>query len=107
MSLPSTIGGPQAGNAYYGPTGSIGGAALAAGASASGSVVIPGASAIMANGGVIVVSPATPGAPGAGFHWVGYMDASTTDQVDVEVTNVSGSIGTPTASEYMVCVFGI
>ena len=97
--------------ARQGVTGSIGGSALTAGQTATGSVVIPGASALAKQntnyaqtvGAVITCSPAFSGGPGAGFVWNAYLDdSSVTDQVTVEVTCIVA--GTPTAGSYAVQV---
>ncbi len=97
--------------ARVGVTGSIGGSALTAGERATGSVVIPGASALAkqntayANSvlAVVLASPAFAGGPGAGFTVDAYIDdASVTDQVTVAVTCVAS--GTPTAGAYCVLV---
>jgi hypothetical protein len=91
-------------------TGSIGGSPVAGGASATGTVSMPGASALLAynssyqapSGGTLQISPAFAGGPGAGFVWQAYLDGSTTDQIDVEVTNVTSGSLTPTAGIYCV-----
>lgn len=97
--------------AKVGLTPSIGGAALTAGERATGSVVIPGASALLkANpnyatqiGAALMASPAFTGGPGAGFTVDAYLDdATVTDQVTVAVTAVAA--GTPTAGVYTVFV---
>ena len=97
--------------AKFGLTPSIGGAALTAGERATGSVVIPGASALLkANpnyvtqiGAVLMASPAFTGGPGAGFTVNAYLDdATVTDQVTVAVTAVAA--GTPAAGQYAVFV---
>jgi hypothetical protein len=95
--------------AKFGVTASIGGSALTAGQRATGSIVIPGASALLKQntsyaqsvGAVAIASPAFAGGPGAGFTWNAYIDdASVTDQVTVEVTCIAA--GTPTAGVYAV-----
>jgi hypothetical protein len=95
--------------ARIGVTASIGGSALTAGEVATGSVVIPGASALAKQnaayqqsvGAVVVASPAFAGGPGTGFVVDAYIDdASVTDQVTVAVTCVAA--GTPTAGVYCV-----
>lgn len=97
--------------ARFGVTGSIGGSALTAGQRATGSIVIPGASALAKQntayaqsvGAVVSCSPAFAGGPGAGFTWNAYIDdASVTDQVTVEVTCIAA--GTPVAGVYAVSV---
>ncbi len=97
--------------ARFAVTGSIGGSALTAGQRATGSVVIPGASALAKQntsyaqsvGAVVSCSPAFAGGPGGGFTWNAYIDdASVTDQVTVEVTCIAA--GTPVAGVYAVSV---
>lgn len=97
--------------ARQGVTGSIGGSALTAGQTATGSIVIPGASSLLKQntdyspsvGAVLSCSPAFTGGPGAGFVWNAYLDdATTADQVTVVVTCVVA--GTPTAGVYAVQV---
>ncbi len=101
----------DASKALVGVTASIGGSALTAGQRATGSVVIPGASALAkqntayANSviAVVLASPAFAGGPGAGFTVDAYIDdASVTDQVTVAVTCVAA--GTPTAGAYVAMV---
>jgi hypothetical protein len=96
-------------------TGNIGGSPLTTLAAATGTVTIPGASALLAAnanyaqqaGGVLVVSPAFAGGPGAGFMASAYLDSSTTDLVHVQVINVTTGTLTPTAGPYMVAVLQI
>jgi hypothetical protein len=79
-----------------GTTGSIGGSSLAAGACASGTVAVTGATTSMA----VVASPAGGTSAGAGFLWRGYVSSSGT--VTVQVCAVTA--GTPTAATYNVRV---
>jgi len=83
----------------HGVTGSIGGSPLLIGTAATGTVSITGASAAVAAGKCICVTPNT--FPGAGFSWhSAYISAS--DTVTVQVfANVAG---TPTASTYNVTI---
>src|SRR5262245_13542548 len=77
-----------------GTTGSIGGGALVAGACASGTATVTGATTSM----VAVSSPGTY--PGDGNYWVTYVSAG--DTVTVKVC--AAVAGTPTASTYVVRV---
>jgi len=77
-----------------GTSGSIGGTALAAGACASGTVSIPGATTAMA----VVASPTTY--PGDGMAWRPYVSAAGTVTVKV----CADVAGTPAASTYNVRV---
>jgi hypothetical protein len=98
--------------ALFGITGSIGGSSISAGASATGTISIPGASALVqangsfanVSGATIEVTPNFQGGPGNGFIWRGYLDASTTDLIDIVVTNVTSGSLTPTAGTYAVKV---
>lgn len=83
-----------------GVTGSIGGSPLILGQAATGTVSITGASAAVAAGAVIIVTPVTQGDPGAGFIWTGYLSGS--DTITVSVICIVA--GTPTATTYNVAV---
>jgi hypothetical protein len=72
----------------------IGGGSLAAGACASTTVTVTGATTAM----VIDVTPVT--FPGAGFFWKAYVSASNTVTVEV----CASVVGTPTSSAYNVRV---
>jgi hypothetical protein len=93
-------------------SGSIGGSSVSAGASATGNVNIPGATALLTansayqteSGGVLICTPAFGAGPGAGFVWQAYLDSSTTDQIDIEVTNVTSGSLTPTAGIYCIAL---
>jgi len=83
----------------HGVTASIGGSALLVGTAATGTVVITGASAAVAAGKCICVTPNT--FPGASFSWNrAYISA--TDTVTVQV--FADVAGTPTASTYNVTI---
>ena len=83
----------------HGVTASIGGSALPVGTAATGTVVITGASAAVAAGKCICVTPNT--FPGASFSWNrAYISA--TDTVTVQV--FADVAGTPTASTYNVTI---
>ncbi len=77
-----------------GTSGAIGGSALTAGGSATGTVSIAGAASSMG----VVVTPTTY--PGTGFNWAGYVSSAGT------VTVVVNAIvaGTPTSTTYNVRV---
>ncbi|WP_321913589.1 hypothetical protein [Paraburkholderia sp. J11-2] len=77
-----------------GTTSSIGGSSLAAGACATGTVAVSGATTSMA----VAVSPVAT--PGAGYVWEGYVSAAGT--VTVNVCAIVA--GTPTATTYNVRV---
>lgn len=80
----------------FGTTGSIGGSSLTAGACASGTVMIAGATLTSK----IDVSPQTY--PGAGFWWSGYLSSASTNTITVTVC--AAVAGTPAASLYNVGV---
>lgn len=80
--------------ALPGTTGSIGGGALLAGACASGTASVTGATTAMG----VVATPVTY--PGDGNYWLGYVSASGTVTVKV----CAAVAGTPTASAYNVRV---
>ena len=82
------------GGAAWSVTPSIGGSLLAAGASATDTVSVPGAKAGMP----VITQPNT--FPGAGISWDGYVSAD--DTVTVRVTAIIAA--TPTASTYNVLV---
>lgn len=87
----------QVGQFFSGPVGttaSIGGSSLAAGACASGSTTVTGAS----SGMTVQTTPTTY--PGAGFVWSSYVSSSNT--VSTQVCAIVA--GTPTASTYNVRV---
>jgi len=86
--------------ALTGVTGSIGGSPLTLGQQATGTASITGASAAVAAGAVIVVTPVTQGDPGDGFIWTGNLTGS--DTVTVKVICLVA--GTPTATTYNVAV---
>lgn len=79
---------------FLGTSGSLGGGALIAGACATTTVTVTGATTSM----VVVLSPATY--PGDGFEWASYVSA-----VNTVTAKVCALIaGTPTASLYNVRV---
>jgi hypothetical protein len=90
----STVGGSQIATVQTGTTASIGGSALTAGACASGTATVTGATTAMA-------VEATPSAyPGDAMAWKGYVSSS--NVVTVKVCAIAA--GTPTASAYNVRV---
>ncbi len=89
-----TVTGGCTGCALSGTTGAIGGGALAAGACASGTATVTGATTDMA----IVVTPVTY--PGDGTDWKGYVSSANTITVKVCALVVV----TPTSSNYNVRV---
>ncbi|WP_175760569.1 hypothetical protein [Burkholderia anthina] len=90
-----TVKGTAVNGDLVGTTGSIGGSALAAGACATGTATVSGATAGMA----IVATPVTY--PGAGFDWQrSYVSSANTVTVQV----CADVAGTPTATTYNVRV---
>ena len=88
--------------ALHGTTGMIGGVALTVGTSTSGTIAIPGASAAVAAGAVILVTPNGTSVPGAGYGWMGYISGSDTILVCLFCWAIAG--GTPTATTFNVKV---
>ena len=84
----------QTGGILSGTTGSIGGSSLGAGACATGTVSVTGATTAMA----VQASPVTY--PGAAYFWKGYVSSTGT----VTVAVCAAVAGTPTASVYNVRV---